>query len=183
LSRYNHPFIHPSVLRLGQQYAAGTVVGTDARCAALLLVIIDSMADYASSKDTRLKKSEMTKYFSRHFDYLTKCRIHNNAMGNVARMIKNVLNTCDDRASDQENKALVINSLSEYLHERIILSAKLIAKEAASKINDGDVILTYGRSNLIEKAIIEAYLQQKKNFSVIIVDGRPLYEGKRLLKI
>ena len=145
--------------------------------------MIDLMADYASPTDTPLGKvSEMMKWFSPHFDYLTKCRIHNNAMGNVVRMIKNILANCDNRSSDQQNKELVINSLYEYLHERIILSAQLIAKEAASKINDGDVILTYGRSNLIEKAIIEAYKQQKKHFSVIIVDGRPLYEGKRLLK-
>ena len=45
---------------------------------------------------------------------------------------------------------------------------------------DGDVILTYARSYVVEKSLIGAYHEGKK-FKVIVVDARPHNEGKVLL--
>jgi hypothetical protein len=40
--------IHPSFLRLGLQYANGSIVGTTARCVALLQACRELIADYST---------------------------------------------------------------------------------------------------------------------------------------
>ena len=50
-----------------------------------------------------------------------------------------------------------------------------------SKILDGDVILTYARSSVVELLLQSAH-EQTVNFRVIIVDSRPMLEGRQLLE-
>ena len=57
----------------------------------------------------------------------------------------------------------------------------MIAKEASSKIVDGDVILTYAKSSVVEKTLLAAH-QQRKRFKVVVVDSRPLFEGQNLAR-
>jgi len=72
--------------------------------------------------------------------------------------------------------------IDTFIKERILLSAQQIAKLASDKISDGDVVLVYGRSYSVELALCQAATEQKKKFRVVVVDARPLLEGKRLLK-
>lgn len=57
----------------------------------------------------------------------------------------------------------------------------MIASNAESKIVDGDVILTYARSHVVEMTLKMAKAKEKK-FKVIIVDSKPKHEGKELLR-
>ncbi len=57
----------------------------------------------------------------------------------------------------------------------------LIAQHAVTKIVDGDVLLTYTSSHVVERVLIKAK-QEGKQFEVIVVDSHPQYEGKRLLQ-
>ena len=47
-------------------------------------------------------------------------------------------------------------------------------------IKDGDVIMTYARSSIVEELLVSAFKAGKK-FSLIIVDNPPFNEGKELL--
>lgn len=58
----------------------------------------------------------------------------------------------------------------------------MIEQHAITKIKDGEVILTYARSSVVEGVLLEAK-KQGKHFSVVVVDSRPLYEGKNLLAV
>lgn len=49
-----------------------------------------------------------------------------------------------------------------------------------TQISDGDVIMVYGRSYSVELTLQTAK-KEGKSFSVVVVDSRPLLEGKRLL--
>jgi translation initiation factor eIF-2B subunit delta len=53
---------------------------------------------------------------------------------------------------------------------------QVIAKDGASKINNGDVVMTHARSHVVEMIIKQAY-DEKKDFRVIVVDSRPKLEG------
>lgn len=57
----------------------------------------------------------------------------------------------------------------------------MIAYYADSKIVNGDVILTYGQSHVVELTLKKAKNNNKK-FKVIIVDSKPKHEGKELLR-
>lgn len=53
----------------------------------------------------------------------------------------------------------------------------MIEEHAITKIKNGDTILTYARSSVVEGVLLEAK-RQGKVFSVVVVDSRPLYEGE-----
>jgi translation initiation factor eIF-2B subunit delta len=57
----------------------------------------------------------------------------------------------------------------------------LIRALAATKIEPGDVVLTYAASSIVEQAIIQAH-SNGIPFSVIVVDSKPLFEGKQLAR-
>lgn len=50
------------------------------------------------------------------------------------------------------------------------------------KIKDGDNVLVYARSSVVEKVLIAAH-DEGTHFTVTVVDSRPLLEGKRLLSV
>lgn len=60
------------------------------------------------------------------------------------------------------------------------MADQLIVQNGLQKIQDGDVILTYGKSSVVESLLLET---KKKgiDFKVIVVDSRPLFEGKRVI--
>jgi len=47
-------------------------------------------------------------------------------------------------------------------------------------IKEGDTILVYARSHLVENIIIDAH-EKGINFNLIIADNPPFYEGKYLI--
>lgn len=49
------------------------------------------------------------------------------------------------------------------------------------KISDGDIILTYAKSSIVQRILTEAFRHGKK-FKVLVVDSRPLFEGKNLAR-
>jgi len=57
----------------------------------------------------------------------------------------------------------------------------VIASSGASKIENGDVILIHARSHVVEMLLRVAH-DEGKRFKVVIVDSRPLLEGKHLLR-
>ena len=72
--------------------------------------------------------------------------------------------------------------MDDFILQRIEYADHLIADSVCSKIENGDTILTYARAFVIELALIEAACEQDKHFNLIIVDSRPLFEGKQLMK-
>ncbi|CAA3002479.1 translation initiation factor eIF-2B subunit delta [Olea europaea subsp. europaea] len=70
---------------------------------------------------------------------------------------------------------------SQISNEKIILADKVIVRHAVTKIRDGDVLLTYGSSSVVEMIFLCA-LELGKQFRVVIVDSRPKLEGRMLLR-
>lgn len=60
-----------------------------------------------------------------------------------------------------------------------MLAHKVIAEKAAQKINNGDVVLTFAKSIVVEKTIKKAWADGKR-FRLIIIDSHPWREGKKL---
>ncbi|MBN3279312.1 EI2BD factor, partial [Polyodon spathula] len=73
------------------------------------------------------------------------------------------------------------NCIDKYVEEKIHLAAKAISKSAFEKISDGDVILVYGCSSLVNYILCDAYERGRK-FRVIVVDSRPRLEGRETLR-
>ncbi|RHY03003.1 hypothetical protein DYB25_006935, partial [Aphanomyces astaci] len=67
------------------------------------------------------------------------------------------------------------------IRNRIVMAMTAVSKFACSKIVDGDVILTYARADIIEVLLKQAF-DQKIQFRVLVVDSRPHFEGKKLIR-
>ena len=98
-------------------------------------------------------------------------------MGNAFAFVKLAVANLDRDLKLEEVKSILSDSIEAYTQERIEFADVAICKHASSKIMEGDVILTYARNNLIQMLLTN----QEKKFRVILVDSRPLLEGKEML--
>ena len=102
-------------------------------------------------------------------------------MGNTIRWLKLQISDVDPDTPESKAKADLCNAIDNFITERITVADQVIATNAAEKIQDGDVILTFAKSNIVQQTLVEAHRRGNK-FRVIIVDSRPLFEGKHLAR-
>ena len=100
-------------------------------------------------------------------------------MGNSIRWLKQEITIVDPDTPESKAKADLCEAIDNFIREKITVADQVIANSAAEKIQDGDVILVFAKSSIVQKTLVEAF-QQGKNFRVIVVDSRPLFEGKNL---
>jgi translation initiation factor eIF-2B subunit delta len=102
-------------------------------------------------------------------------------MGNAIRWLKVAISAVDPDTPESTAKEDLCDAIDSFIRERITVAGQVIASSATEKIRDGDVILTYAKSSTVQQALLEAFLQGKK-FRVIVMDSRPLFEGKNLAR-
>lgn len=179
---FSNKEIHPSILSLGLKYAEGKLSGGNARCVAMLTAFKDVVADYVTPPNQLLHR-DLDKCLRPLIQYLIDCRPHSVSMGNAIRSLRNIVGTTSPELSESEAKKHIISEIDDYIQNRILLAMQAVSKNAQSKIEDGDVILTYARSNVVEMVLKEACETRKlSNVRVIVVDSRPHYEGKKLVQ-
>jgi translation initiation factor eIF-2B subunit delta len=100
-------------------------------------------------------------------------------MGNAIRWLKLEVSKVDISTPDAEAKKGLCDAIDVFIRERVTFADQVIAQSAAEKIKDGDVIMTFAKSSIVQRALVKAH-EEGKNFRVIIVDSRPLHEGKHL---
>ena len=69
--------------------------------------------------------------------------------------------------------------IDDFININFTLHPKAISETANKKIRNGDVILTYSYSKLVEKVLIDAWESGKK-IKVIVADGRVQSLGRSL---
>jgi translation initiation factor eIF-2B subunit delta len=100
-------------------------------------------------------------------------------MGNAIRWLKLEVSKVDISTPDLEAKKNLCEAIDGFIQERVTFADQIITRSAADKIEDGDVIMTYAKSSIVQKSLVQAHNDGKK-FRVIVVDSRPLHEGKHL---
>lgn len=172
--------IHPAIVRLGLQYSQGIVAGSNARSVALLHAFKQVIRDYTTPPNEELSRDLVNK-LKPYISFLNQCRPLSASMGNAIKYIKKEISNIPSQCKDKEAKSKLQNCIDCYINEKIILAAKAIAKYAIEKISDGDVILVYGCSSLVNNILCEAFEKNRK-FRVIVVDSRPRLEGREALR-
>lgn len=100
-------------------------------------------------------------------------------MGNAIRWLKVKISEVDPDTVETTAKANLCDGIDDFIAERITVADQVIATSTAERIRNGDTILIYGRSSAVQLSL-EVALCQGKSFRVIVVDSRPLFEGKAL---
>ncbi|XP_048386979.1 translation initiation factor eIF-2B subunit delta isoform X3 [Stegostoma tigrinum] len=171
--------LHPAIVRLGLQYSQGIIVGSNARCIALLHAFKQVIRDYSTPPNEELSRDLVNK-LKPDISFLNQCRSHSASMGNAIKFIKKEISNIPASVKEDEAKETLLNCIDKYVKEKIQLAAKAISKSASEKINDGDVILVYGCSSLVTSILCDAH--KAKKFKVIVVDSRPKLEGREALR-
>jgi translation initiation factor eIF-2B subunit delta len=87
----------------------------------------------------------------------------------------------DPSTPENEAKRDLTEEIDIFIRERVTAADRLIRDLAATKIQAGDVVLTYAASSIVEQTILHAH-KSGIPFTVIVVDSKPLFEGKQLAR-
>ena len=91
------------------------------------------------------------------------------------------ISNVDVNTPESQAKSDLCDSIDTYVREKVTVADQVIANKANAKIEDGDVIMTFAKSSIVQQTLVEAFRRGKK-FRVIVVDSRPLLEGKNLAR-
>ncbi|KAF2879045.1 hypothetical protein ILUMI_27139 [Ignelater luminosus] len=172
--------VHAAFIKIGAQYSSKTILGSNARCLAMLSALKSLISDFVTpSKQEFCRSLEST--LNVCITHLSSCRPLAVSMTNALKHFKIHLTQMDTNLSDDAKRALLLENVETYITDQIDKAGEAISIQVLGKIFDNDVILTYGCSSLITKILLDAHKQGKK-FKVIIVDGRPLLEGREMLR-
>ncbi|MCJ1381226.1 hypothetical protein MMC17_004335 [Xylographa soralifera] len=172
--------VHPAILALGLQMSNYVICGSNARCVATLLAFKRVIESYVTPPQNSLPR-HLTSHLSPQIEYLVSCRPLSVSMGNAIRWLKLEINDVDPDTEESKAKADLCEGIDNFIRERITVADQVISNSAAEKIQDGDVILTFAKSSIVQQTLVEAY-RRGTHFRVIIVDSRPLFEGKHLAR-
>lgn len=107
---------------------------------------------------------------------------HNNApIQHLCLTIFIVIIKIDPSTPENEAKRDLLEEIDIFIRERITAADRLIRDLAATKIEPGDVVLTYAASSIVEQTILHAH-KSGVPFTVSVVDSKPLFEGKQLAR-
>lgn len=178
--------IHPAIPTLGHLYLTHSLLGGNARCRAMLqtfALLLQSYTPPATSRDFRHDVDHSL--LKPAFQYwTTQCRPHSVSMGNAFSFLKLAVANLERDLEWNVAREILLESMEAYVTERIEYAGKAISKHAGTKIQDrGDVILVFGKSEVINRLLLDAASVEKKTFRVIVVDSRPMLEGRDTLAI
>lgn len=167
-------------LQVGIQYLSGDLSGGNARCIAMLQAFQEAIKDYSTPPEKALAR-DLTAKISSYVSFLNECRPLSVSMGNAIRFLKSRIAKIPLALSESEAKMTLQTDIDRFINEKLILADKVIKKHAITKIRDGDVLLTYGLSSVVEMILLHAH-ELGKQFRVVIVDSRPMLDGQRLVR-
>lgn len=171
--------MHPSVYKVGLQFLSGDIYGGNARCTAMLAAFREAIGDYSTPPQKTLSR-DLTLKINSFVSFLIECRPLSISMGNAIRFLKARIGKLPLTLSESDAKTSLCADIDRFINEKIVLADKVIVGHAVTKIRDGDVLLTYGSSSVVEMVLLHAYELGKK-FRIVVVDSRPRLEGQALL--
>lgn len=175
-----HKEVHPTILYLALQISSFTVVGSFQRCKSMLIAFKDVIRDYQTPEGTTLTRN-LTNHLSHQIEHLKSARPLSVSMGNAIRWLKLEITKLGIDLTDAEAKENLLEQIDNFIRVRLEYADRVIVETGVNSINDGDVILTYASSHVVKSTLIAAH-QQGKDFRVVVVDSRPLFEGKPLVR-
>lgn len=93
--------IHPTIIRLGTQYAEKTIVGSNARCTAFLAAIKHLISDYERPAQADFTRG-LEVSLKDCVNYLNSCRPSSVPMQNALKYLKRQMNNLPSTISDKE---------------------------------------------------------------------------------
>lgn len=178
----NKDYIHPAIALLTSRIANYMIVGSIPRCIAMLEAFQIVVKDYQTPEGTTLSRN-LTSYLSHQIDILKKARPLSVTMGNAIRWLKQEISLIDPSTPDKDAKQDLYEKIAQFAREKIELADQLIIDNASHHVENGSTIVTYGSSKVLTDLLLHNAVDLEKSFRVIVVDSRPLFEGRKMADI
>eukprot|EP00123_Amoebidium_parasiticum_P013185 comp21816_c0_seq1/m.31081 comp21816_c0_seq1/g.31081 ORF comp21816_c0_seq1/g.31081 comp21816_c0_seq1/m.31081 type:complete len:535 (-) comp21816_c0_seq1:206-1810(-) len=172
--------LHPAVVRLGLAYNRGVIVGSNARCRVMMEAFKEMIASYEAPPDKDFGR-ELEQRLRPHIGFLSDCRPMASSMRNAIKFLKMLVVSKTPKLSDAQAREEILEDIDTFIRVRIDLADDEITAHAVKKIVDGDVVLTYACSHVVQKILVSAH-EAGRRFKVIVVDSRPRFEGRQTLE-
>lgn len=102
-------------------------------------------------------------------------------MGNAIRWLKDYIIQIDPDTPESTAKSDICTAIDMFIRERVTVADTAIAATACAKIRNNSTVVTFAKSSIVEKTLLLAHARGTK-FKAIVVDSRPLFEGKNLAR-
>ncbi|CDO95708.1 unnamed protein product [Kluyveromyces dobzhanskii CBS 2104] len=175
----NREMLHPAITSLTLDFALYKIIGSIPRCIAMLEAFQLVVRDYKTPEGTTLSRN-LTSYLSHQIDFLKKSRPLSVTMGNAIRWLKQEISLIDPSTPDSKAKEELCDNIAQFARERVELADQLIIETASQHIEEGSTILTYGCSKVLTDLFLHNAINFGKKFQIVIVDSRPLFEGRKM---
>ncbi|KAI3633353.1 hypothetical protein MIR68_008300 [Amoeboaphelidium protococcarum] len=172
--------IHPAMMKLGLQFKHYKIMGSNQRALALIQALREVIADYTTPPNDLLSRN-LDAYLKHQINYVIACRPNSISTGAVIRYIKLEISSIAPDMPENDAKLYLDEQLIQYANDRIFVADQAIIDFAMRKIKDGDVIVTYAFSTVVYKTLVKAR-RDGVRFSVVCVDSRPLFEGRKMME-
>lgn len=173
--------VHPSILSLTLKISTYKIVGSSARCTAMMEAFKDVIGSYVTPEGASLQR-HLTGHLSHQIEYLKTGRPLSISMGNAIRWLKQRISIIPITTSEEQSKSMLIEEINQFIMEKIVMADRVIVEYAEGHINNNFKILTYGHSNVLAELFEFCAEEQNKKFEIYIIDSKPLFEGKKLAK-
>lgn len=172
--------VHPAVVKFALQCADFEILGGTRRCRAMLHAFRAAIQDYRANPDMAICR-HLDQYLKPMIGYVVDARPMAVAMANAVRLLRYHISILPPEISEQQAITSLIETIDAMIMSRLDTAQTIICEAALEKIVNGDVVLTFAHSKLVEHILIEAH-KRGTTFRVILVDSRPFGEGKSLLR-
>ncbi|KAJ1936448.1 hypothetical protein FBU59_005049, partial [Linderina macrospora] len=172
--------IHPRIKEVGLRMGTMEITGANARAVSVLAAFIDVIADYTTPPQTSLYR-HLLSYISPQINFIVHQRPMCVGIGNAIRWLKDEIMRIPADMDEATAKSVLITRILDYVKERITAAGDVIADSGAQKIKDGDVVLTFGASSTVQRLLLAAH-RAGRRFRVIVIDSRPQFEGRKLVR-
>lgn len=172
--------VHPAILSLSLKISSYKIVGSTPRLKSMLEVFKIVIRDYKTPANNTLQR-HLTGHLSHQIEYLKSARPLSVSMGNAIRWLKQEISHISIDVKELDAKNLLCDKIDDFIREKLELSGRVIIEHASQHITNGSTILTFGHSEVLENLFKYCALEQNKCFNLVIVDSRPLFEGRKLL--
>ncbi|CAH1639475.1 unnamed protein product [Spodoptera littoralis] len=162
--------LHPAIVKLGVQLASKVVSGSNARCVALLDALKKMVRDYTLPAKTEFARG-LESHLATSLDFLWAMRSPSASQTNAIKFFRYHLTQLPNNVDEFDAKKTLQEEIDRYIKEQIDMAGEAISITVRNKIADGDNILTYGCSSLIERILRDAWSAGLK-FRTVVVGNR-----------
>lgn len=121
--------VHPSIVRLGLDYANGAVRGADARCVAMLEAFREVVKDYRVPEGKTLQR-DLVAHLSVNVGFLVEARPLGTAMGNAIKYLKTYVTHLDGRMDEDDAREAVLEMIDAYIRVRWTHTWRIVSQPA-----------------------------------------------------